>query len=183
VPLVRLSADRLPFRSDAFDLVLFFEASYYVPDMERGFDEITRVLAPGGLILFVNANPERTDFIRSPHSLHYHSADDFRAALSRRGFQVDIEGAFPVEASAGGSARLSSRVMSLARRILETLGLVPESLRGRARLKRLVYGKQLSVPAELAEGFASRRPRAKLTNGRARGYKVLYVTARLPKPS
>src|SRR5689334_6129099 len=39
-PLVRLSAEALPFRAQAFDVVLFFEATYYVPNMERAFDEV-----------------------------------------------------------------------------------------------------------------------------------------------
>ena len=77
VPLARLSVEALPFAADSFDLVLFFEASYYVPDMNAAFDEIARVLSPTGVVVFVNANPERPDFIRSPHSHHYHSAAEF----------------------------------------------------------------------------------------------------------
>jgi SAM-dependent methyltransferase len=177
VPLVRLSAERLPFRSAAFDVVLFFEASYYVPDMNRGFDEIVRVLAPGGSVLFANANPERPDFIRSPHSVHYHSADEFRAALTTRGLQVQVEGAFPVDAGAGDSG-ISSPFLRLARGVLEAFGLVPQTLRGRARLKRLVYGKLITVPPELGQGFGQVHPRQPVPLGPARGPKVLYVTAR-----
>jgi hypothetical protein len=152
-----------------------------VADVDRGFDEIARVLAPGGTALFVNANPERPDFIRSPHSVQYHSAEQFRDALSRRGFEVEVEGAFPVEHSVGHGSGATIRLMALARRILEGLGLVPRNLRGRARLKRLVYGKQRAVPAELADGFGSIAPRTRVANGHAGGYKVLYVTARLPR--
>lgn len=88
IPLVRLSAEALPFRDGAFEVVIFFEATYYVPNMGRAFWEIARVLAPGGTVLFANANPERPGFIRSPYSTHYHTADEFRAALGQLGFDV-----------------------------------------------------------------------------------------------
>jgi len=176
VPLVCLSADALPFKSGSFDVVLCFEASYYVPDMERAFDDIVRILSPSGSVLFVNANPERADFIKSPHSVHYHTAKEFRAALSRRGFIVDVAGAFPTETrSENGRARISGRLFSLARRALEALGLVPTTLRGRARLKRLVYRKLTKVPAEILPGFAEPTALTPMIDGAASGFKVLYV--------
>jgi SAM-dependent methyltransferase len=181
VPLVRLSVEALPFRDQSFDIVLFFEASYYVPDMDAGFDEIARVLASGGAAVFANANPERPDFIRSPHSFHYHSADEFRRDLEGRGFRVRLEGAFPVDDGRRGVAfRLVGSVLSLARRLLERLRLVPRTLRGRARLKRLVFGRLRGVPAELPEGFGQSAPREPLAPGPVRGYKVIYVTAVKP---
>ena len=178
VPLVCLSADALPFKSASFDVVLCFEASYYVPDMERAFDDIARVLAPNGTVLFVNANPERADFIKSPHSVHYHSASEFRVALSRRGFAVEVTGAFPIDASSDGMrTRVTSGLSSIARRTLEAVGLVPTTLRGRARLKRIVYRKLTKVPAELSPGFSELARLTPLDTGPQRGYKVLYVQA------
>jgi ubiquinone/menaquinone biosynthesis C-methylase UbiE len=180
VPLVCLSADALPFKSKSFDVVLCFEASYYVPDMERAFDDIARVLAPHGSVLFVNANPERSDFIESPHSIHYHTASEFHAALSRRGFAVQVAGAFPTDSpSETVRARIASRLFSLARRVLEGLGLVPTTLKGRARLKRLVHRKLLEVPPELSAGFGEAGDRIPLGAGPQRGYKVLYVQGTL----
>ena len=177
VPLVRLSADALPFRPHSFDLVLFFEASYYVPDMSKAFDDIERALAPGGRVLFVNANPQRPDFIRSPHSIHYHSADEFRHELQKRNFDVTVEGAFPVEpASDSLKARVVGLVFTVARKTLETFGLVPKTLRSRARIKRLLYKHLPEVPAELSAGFATTAPRVPVPAGPVTGYKVLYVT-------
>lgn len=176
-PMVRLSADALPFRNESFDVVLFFEASYYVPSMSHAFDDIARVLAPNGTVLFVNANPQRPDFIRSPHSVHYHSADEFRAELAARGFDVSVDGAFPVDPPSNSlKSRVVGLVFSAARRTLELFGLVPKTLRGRARLKRLVYRQLLAVPPELPRGFAAVAPRQPVPPGPVAGYKVIYVT-------
>jgi SAM-dependent methyltransferase len=176
VPTVRLSADALPFADGVFDLVIFFEASYYVRAMERAFIEIARVLAPGGTVLFANANPERPDFIRSPYSVHYHTADEFRAALERLGFRVTVAGAFPVIPRAPGLVpRLTVAFATRARQVLERLGLVPKTLRGRARLKRLVYGRLRRTPAEIPDGFATLHVPEPVVPGPVRTYKVIYV--------
>jgi SAM-dependent methyltransferase len=180
-PLVRLTGDCLPFQEHAFELVLCFEASYYVPDMAQGFREIARVLRPGGVALFANANPERPDFIKSPHSTHYHTTDEFRASLAALGLEVDAHGAFPTAGRDPGlRAHAQALALRLARRGLETLHLVPRTLRGRARLKRLIYGRLREVPAELTEGFATETTLTPLARGPVREFKVIYVSARKP---
>ena len=180
VPLVRLSAEGLPFDSGTFDLVIFFEASYYVPDMTAALQEIARILSPGGRVVFANANPERLDFIRSPHSFAYHTADEFRAAMSRLGFAVTVEAAFEVQPGARGARKLGAEALSWARRVLERLGLVPRTLQGRARLKRLIYGRLLRTPAELPEGFAPTRRLHPVPPGPVTIYKVIYVKGTKP---
>ncbi len=177
-PFAQLSAEALPFRDAAFDVVLFFEASYYVPDMRSAFGEIARVLDRGGTALFVNANPERPDFIRSPHTIHYHTAEEFRAVLGALGLAVTVESAFPIGPTDGARSLVPARLLVLARRLLESLRLVPRTLRGRARLKRLVYGKLHELPEELPEGFASVAPRSRVNAGPVRAFKVIYVLAR-----
>ena len=178
VPLVRLSADALPFRPNSFDLILCFEASYYIPSMERALDEMTAALSDEGVVLFVNANPERPDFIPSPHSVHYHSADEFRTALEARGFSVQVMGAFPIARSNNGRvSRTLGAAMPIARKVLESLGLVPKTLRGRARLKRLLYGQLPTVPPELVQGYSEVAERTALSAGPQTDYKVIYVRA------
>lgn len=179
-PLVRLSAEALPFRNQAFDTVVLFEASYYVPDMEATFDEIRRVLSPGGSVLFANANPDRPDFIRSPHSRHYHRAAEFRAALQARGFTVTVHGAFPVEVAARRFPdKVRAVALSFLRRILDRLGLVPRTLAGRARLKRLVFRQLERLPAELPPEFARVEPLVRLEIDSAGHFKVIYVCGKL----
>ncbi len=179
VPLLQLSAEALPFVASAFDVVLLFEASYYIPPMADALREIARVLVPGGTVLFVNANPERPDFIQSPHSVHYHTADEFRRVLEGLGFVVTIEAAFPVGQDLGSArSRVVRQTVSVARRVLDATRLVPRTLRGRARLKRLFYGKLIELPAELSAGFAPVAVRVPVNPGPIREFKVLYVTGR-----
>ena len=179
LPLAQFSATDLPFANGSFDFVLFMEATYYVRDFDRALDEIERILAADGTLLFVNANPERPDFIRSPHSEHYHSAAEFRELLERRGCFVETSGAFALDARRNtGVARMRSMAVGAARKIADTLHLVPRTLRGRARIKRLIFGELRTLPAELPRDFAPRAPLISLGNGRASDHKVIYVVAR-----
>lgn len=177
IPLLQLSAEALPFKDASFDLVILLEASYYVPDFDQALSEMTRVLAPAGRLLFVNANPERRDFIHSPFSHTYHSADQFRRILQAKGYRVETFGAFPVDEVDGDRSTLRAHAVRLARRALLAMRLVPRTLEGRARIKRLLGQKLRYVPAEIDERFAARAPLTPVSPGPVRTHKVLYVTA------
>jgi SAM-dependent methyltransferase len=177
--LSQFSAVDLPFKDRSFDFVFIMEATYYVRDFGRALDEIGRVLDTNGILLFVNANPERPDFIPSPHSEHYHSAGEFRALLEQRGYRVETAGAFALDARRDGQrgASLKPALIGAARKVAQTLHLVPRTLRGRARIKRLMFGKLKTLPAELPTDFAPREKLRPLGDASATEHKVIYVVA------
>lgn len=45
-------AERLPFEDDSFDLVFGHAVLHHIPDLPRAFSEFSRVLRPGGTLLF-----------------------------------------------------------------------------------------------------------------------------------
>jgi ubiquinone/menaquinone biosynthesis C-methylase UbiE len=45
-------AEELPFADDSFDLVFGHAVLHHIPDLQRAFAELARVLAPGGTIVF-----------------------------------------------------------------------------------------------------------------------------------
>ena len=48
------SVVKLPFVENTFDLITAFETIYFWPDIEHCFDEVKRVLKPGGQFVIVN---------------------------------------------------------------------------------------------------------------------------------
>jgi ubiquinone/menaquinone biosynthesis C-methylase UbiE len=48
----QVDAERLPFDDESFDLVLGHAVLHHIPDLQRAFAEFSRVLAPGGTVLF-----------------------------------------------------------------------------------------------------------------------------------
>ena len=145
VDVVKFDAQALPFEDASFDLLLCYEALYYFADADRFCTEAARVLRTGGELLIVSVNPEWNGFNPSPYSTHYHTTREFRELLSRHGFDADVRGAFP---DAGGGA--ISRLIGIVRRVAVSLHLVPTTMRAKRVLKRLFYGRLVSLPPELS---------------------------------
>ncbi|TCP47798.1 methyltransferase family protein [Tamaricihabitans halophyticus] len=67
VPLIRATAEQLPFGTDSFDLACSaFGAIPFVARLERTFAEIARVLRPGGRWVFAVTHPMRWIFPDDP---------------------------------------------------------------------------------------------------------------------
>jgi hypothetical protein len=69
-------------------------------------------------------------------------------------------------------------LLRIARSIAEGLRLVPRTLLGRARIKRLIFGKLRTMPAELPRDFAPRETLVPLDGKPANEHKVIYVVGR-----
>lgn len=89
--------EKLEFNDGHFTRVFSMEAIYYSPDIEAALSETYRVLAPGGCIDFVidfhADNPgTRVWADHVPVSMHYFSAEEWKAILERFKFKdVAIE--------------------------------------------------------------------------------------------
>ena len=70
----QFDAQNMPFGDSSFDVVILYEAIYYLPDPEKFLSECKRVLRPGGEIIVCTANKDWSGFARSPASYHYFSA-------------------------------------------------------------------------------------------------------------
>jgi len=167
-------ADQLPFPSASCDLVLLFEAIYYLPDVGRFLQETQRVLRPGGTLLIVTVNPQWPGFNPSPLSTRYWSARDLFALLREGGFAARVQGAFREKAG------WTSSVITVVRRAAVALNLIPRTMRGKAVLKRIFYGRLHAVP-QLA-GTSSVSPRLEeLGTAGSRHHRVLYATGQKSK--
>jgi SAM-dependent methyltransferase len=169
-------AQRLPFADASFDVVAACEMIYYVPDQAQMLTEIRRVLRPGGAVFLAMANPERPGFHHSPFSTHYPSARSATALLAAAGFTPQVYGVFPLSTS------LKSRVLRLASRLAVKFHLVPKTLSGRGKLKKLFYGELTPYEgvAHLTEATDIPQPVAVSGQSPCTGYSVLYAVGRLP---
>lgn len=174
VPLVRLDAHHLPFRSLSFDTVILFEAIYYLAEPERFLAECRRVLRPNGVLLVCLPNKEWSGFNPSPFSTRYFSASELHKLLVSKNFRTDLFGAFPAEPKS-----LAGNIVSLVRYVAARLHLFPNTMKGKEFLKRLFYGRLLEMPPELEEEMAESHPLVPLNPGSPASvtYKVLYAIA------
>jgi SAM-dependent methyltransferase len=181
LPVLQSDAQALPFVDGSFDVVVLFEAIYYLADSERFLQECRRVLVPGGTILLSTANREWAGFTSSAMATRYLSASELCALLTRHGFSPTVLGAFP-HREPRASAR--SLLVSFVRRTALTLGLVPATLHGRELLKRVFYGPLTALGPEIGEADTDLpRPEPIPVQTAVTNYKVLFAFGQLPGPS
>ena len=168
-----LDAQQLPFPPASFDVVILFEALYYIPDTDRFFAECHRVLRPRGQLLIATANKDLFDFTPSPHSHHYLGVVELEESLRRHGFGTEFLGDTPV-----GELSIRQRALRPVKAIVSKSGLMPRSMNGKKLLKRLVFGSLQRMPGEITEHTAPKIRPTPLPRGRAdTTHKVIYCSA------
>jgi len=171
VPLTRVDAQRLPFRNGSFDIVVLYEALYYLAQPQAFVAEARRVLRPDGRLVLCTVNREWADFNPSPFSTGYHSAAELRVLLEGGGFNTTLFAAFPAQ-----RATTRDRAVSAVKRFAVAFGLVPKTMRGKRLLKRVFLGRLVSFPPEIHEDMAAyHEPVPVNGGGPVDGYKVVYA--------
>lgn len=175
IPLIRLDAHRLPFSDGAFDVVVLFEAIYYLRHAEQFIAESRRILSRGGTLIIGTVNKDWSEFARSPLSTRYYSVPELRDLLTQHNF-TDLEffGSFPT-----GVASSRQKVVSIIRRAVITLDLMPRTLKGRERFKRIFYGSLLPLKPEVEGDMTDLEPLVPIAHDVPNAdYKILYTVAR-----
>lgn len=145
VPLICADAQHLPFVDHCFDLVLSFEAIYYLPQIDWFLAEAHRLLRPGGVLLLCTSNPDWPPFVPGQMSVHYPTLPELAARLTAVGFQQQqFYGAFPLPPTRPHKALLAT----LRKYALRYQPFTADSALTR-RVKQLVYGPLHPLPAEL----------------------------------
>jgi len=167
-PLVQFDACHAPFRSGSFELVACLEALYYFTDLRTFLVEAARLLAVGGEVVLSWPNPARPSFSPSPGSTWYPRPHELRSILAETGFtEIHLLGS-SVAGPDGGSAHLVHRLLARS-------GLMPDTLRGRARLKRLMLRRVR--PLGMVQ-LTDVEPRELDPEDPGLDHAVLYATAR-----
>src|SRR5437870_5802659 len=122
VRVQRMDAQQLPFPDASFDVLIIFEALYYLPDPERFARECSRVLRNGGVVLISNANKDLYDFNPSPYSHHYHGVVELERLFAAYGFECSFWGDTAI-----GQVSLRQRVMRPVKKAAVQLGLMPST--------------------------------------------------------
>jgi ubiquinone/menaquinone biosynthesis C-methylase UbiE len=164
---------RLP--NQSFDVIIFFEAIYYIADIDSLLNEFKRILKPKGKILFSMPNNLLFDFNPSPFSTNYFSPRSLSVALGKHGFNSQFYGYLSVK-----SVSLRQKILRPIKRLAVACGLIPKTMKGKQFLKRLVFGGLVSMPSELNENHcAFVEPINIIDLDSVPAYKVIYCEALL----
>lgn len=173
IPLVRLDAQIIPFKDQTFDVVILYEAIYYLKDCESFARESLRVLRPHGILLICTANKDLPDFNASPFSYRYFSPPDFVQLLKPLGFQVESFADCPVDYD-----HWKQRALSWIKKTIIRLDLMPKTMAGKKVFKRLIFGQLVPLPAELTDDMgAPQIPNRIPVDRKDTVHKVLFAVA------
>ena len=169
----QFDAQKMPFEKDSFDVVILFEAIYYLPSAERFVGECRRVLRPDGKVLIATANKDLYDFNPSPHSYTYYGVSELQDLFRRYGFDATFFGNTPVD-----SLSWRQRMLRPVKKFATNSGLMPKTMAGKKMLKRLVFGSLVPMPAEIVSGMVPNVDPVPIPADCAdRKHKVLYCVA------
>lgn len=146
-PLKLFDAQDMPFEDHSKDVVILFEALYYLPSAAAFVAECRRVLRPGGRVLIATVNKDLWEFHPSDFSVKYYGVPELKALFEAQGFKTEFFGFEPVD-------RLSpvQSALRLVKRLAVASGLMPRTMAGKRWLKRIFYGPQVPMPGELEAG-------------------------------
>jgi Methylase involved in ubiquinone/menaquinone biosynthesis len=177
VPLSLFSAQDMPFSDSSKDVILLFEAIYYLPDVNQFLSECKRILRPDGKVLIVTANKNLYDFNPSPNSNEYYGVMELNKLFSHNGFSCEFFGYFPID-----KISLLQRLLRPTKKMVVSLGLIPKTMAGKKLLKRLVFGRLQQMPAEITEEMYPYLPPDSIGSQYPdQKHKVIYCAATLNK--
>jgi ubiquinone/menaquinone biosynthesis C-methylase UbiE len=175
--LRQFDAQAMPYEDQSADVVMLFEAIYYLPDAPKFVVECRRVLRPGGRVLIVTANKDLYDFSPSPYTHVYYGVVELHQLFEERGFDVECFGHLSVQ-----EISIRQRILRPIKGVVVKLGLMPKSMAGKKMLKRLVFGEMLPMPAEIQADMISYESPTPLSAAQPDHYhKVIYCAATLRK--
>lgn len=175
IELMRLDAEEpLPFKDGSFDVVIFYEAIYYLVDPMRFVDEAHRLLRDGGLLLISTVNKEWSDFSPSLFSTGYLSTSQLFSMLKNRFSHTELFGSFFAH-----DGPFRGKIVSILKRLAIIMGLIPKTMKGKEFLKRIFFGRLVAIPNEIRDGMADYvAPKPIACDSVCIDYKIIYALCR-----
>jgi SAM-dependent methyltransferase len=175
IPLQQFDAQDMPYADNSMDVVILFEAIYYLPSAEKFVGECRRILRKGGKLLIATANKDLYDFHPSPYSYKYYGVVELNELLSNYGFSVECFGNTPIT-----DVSLRQKALRPVKKMAVKLGLIPRTMNGKKVLKKLVFGGLVKMPYEIEENLVPYVEPTRLSLSEPdKRHKVIYCAATL----
>lgn len=175
IELTLFDAHKIPFNDNSFDVVIIFEAIYYLKNFKKFLEETKRVLRKNGLLIISTANKSWSDFNKSAFSYKYYTVPELFDILKENDFKdINFFGDSPVSEKG-----IKDKIISLIKKTAVKLNLIPKSMKGKSFFKRIFLGKLINLPNEITENMIEYIPPKPISSEKiCKNYKIIFVTAR-----
>ena len=174
IEITQLDAHNLRFKDNRFDVVILFEAIYYLLQPEKFVSEAYRILRKKGVLIMCTVNKDWYGFNPSPYSHKYFSASELSVLLKQNGFD-DIKLYGNCLATANTT---KGKIVSTIKHMAVALNLIPKTMKGKEFFKRIFMGKLVPLPPEIKGGMAEYVPPIPIPNNVPNiEYKVIFAVA------
>ena len=144
IDFIEVDAHDLPFEDNSKDIIILFEAIYYLNDVDTFLKECKRVLRQGGKLLIVTANKDLSDFHPSKYAVKYYGVLELKELFMKHGFDFEFFGDTPFS-----GVSLKQKVLRPVKKVVVGLNLMPKSNAGKRILKKFVFGNLVKMPREI----------------------------------
>lgn len=151
VSIHQLDALSLPFDDDSFDVLIIFEAIYYLDDINKFIKESLRVLKPNGKIIISTVNCLWYAFNPSPYSIKYYTPYELLNLFKKENY-IEYELLLGFYDYPTGLNLIKSTIKSIAVKF----NLIPKTMEGKKYLKWVFYGKLFDIPKILNDEISSK---------------------------
>ena len=175
IALSQFDAQNMPYKNNSIDVIILFEAIYYLPSAERFVSECRRILRNRGKVLIAVANKDLYDFSPSPYSYKYYGVVELMELFTSHGFIVEFYGNTPVDILS-----LRQKLFRPVKKWVVKFGLAPKTSEGKRIIKRLIFGRLVKMPPEIKENMGPFVEPTKLSSYQPDNkHKVIYCVANL----
>jgi ubiquinone/menaquinone biosynthesis C-methylase UbiE len=176
VSVLQLDAQQMPFEDNSFDVIVFFEAIYYIPEVSKMVSEMKRVVRNGGKVIIASVNCEWHGFNPSPFSNKYYTAEELLSLFQEKN-TAEMQIGFR------DLPKGSNFAVSFIRRVAVGLGLIPTTMEGKERLKRIFYGELTQIPPVIYDELGTIEPLLNYEEVKQeiQNYKQLYLIVNINK--
>jgi ubiquinone/menaquinone biosynthesis C-methylase UbiE len=150
IPLKQFDACNMPYKDNSIDVIILFEAIYYLSSASDFVAECKRVLRKNGSVLICTANKDLYDFNPSPYSYKYYGPVELTELFSKQNFTTECFGAFPAN-----DIHWLYNILRPIKKTAVNLNLIPRSMNGKKLIKRLIFGKLVKMPEEINDDMFS----------------------------
>ncbi len=163
----------LKFPEKCFDVILLYEALYYLQNPVKFILEAERILRENGKLIICTVNKDWADFHPSLYTYKYFSVPELYEILKEKFLKIEMYGGFPVN-----NHGIKNKIVSLIKRVAVDFNLIPSSLKARAYLKRIFMGRLVPLPAAVYEDMTPyEAPIPIPSNTINSDFKIIYAVA------